>query len=95
MVIKSLYHLDLNKMFVLFFSEMLNKDVLEMIKGGYRISKPLDGPMECPEYFYNIIVDCWETNPENRPTFKSLHKMFKYYFTHDTDKSDDEDDHVG
>ncbi|MES1921364.1 hypothetical protein MHBO_002898 [Bonamia ostreae] len=62
-----------------------------MIKGGYRISKPLDGPIECPEYFYNIMVDCWETNPENRPTFKALHKMLKDYSIHDTEESDEDD----
>lgn len=83
------YHLDRNKMFL---SEMLNKDIPKMIQGGYKIPKPLDGPIECPEFFYSIMVDCCETKPEKRPSFKALHKMFKTYFILNTEEKSDEEE---
>uniref|UniRef100_A0A8C6S8J0 Tyrosine-protein kinase n=1 Tax=Neogobius melanostomus TaxID=47308 RepID=A0A8C6S8J0_9GOBI len=27
---------------------------------------------KCPEFLYNIMMECWSAEPENRPTFKSL-----------------------
>lgn len=75
----------------MFLSDIMNKDVSEFIKRGNKMPKPLDGPIECPEYFYSIMVDCWETKSEKRPNFKALHKIMENYFTHDTGESDEEE----
>ena len=29
-------------------------------------------PSSCPEYFANLILDCWKAAPEQRPTFSAI-----------------------
>lgn len=47
---------------------MSNTEVLEKIQIGYRMPKPID----CPEHLYNIMLECWQSQPEKRPTFETL-----------------------
>ena len=47
------------------YPEMTNQEVLEQVEQGYRMPPP----PECPYHLYQIMLKCWKTNPEERPTF--------------------------
>ena len=47
---------------------MKNNEVLTAIQREYRMPIPKD----CPEPLYKIMLDCWNKEPERRPTFKNL-----------------------
>ena len=51
------------------YPDMGNVEVLQAIDRGYRMECPTD----CPVYLYEIILKCWATVPEERPTFDFLH----------------------
>jgi hypothetical protein len=44
---------------------MSNEDVIQfVIKGGR-----LDKPAKCPDELYQLMLRCWNANPEQRPDF--------------------------
>lgn len=55
---------------------MANREVLEQVERGYRMSKP----SLCPESMYEVMKKCWDKNPQNRPTFEYLFNFFDDYF---------------
>ncbi|XP_075059047.1 tyrosine-protein kinase FRK [Mixophyes fleayi] len=55
------------------------RQVLEKLEQGYRIPKPLN----CPKDLYNIMLECWNGRPENRPTFETLQWRLEDYFETD------------
>ncbi|XP_056422342.1 tyrosine-protein kinase FRK [Hyla sarda] len=60
---------------------MNGRQALEKLEQGYRIPKPFN----CPQDLYNIMLECWNANPENRPTFETLQWRLEDYF--DTEAS--------
>ncbi|CAH1792009.1 unnamed protein product, partial [Owenia fusiformis] len=50
------------------YPTIANKDLLKELKRGYRIEKTEN----CPDALYDIMMQCWEENPEDRPTFADL-----------------------
>ena len=46
-----------------------NEEVIEYVTN----EKVLRCPSGCPSEIYDLIVDCWATNPEDRPTASELH----------------------
>ncbi|KAM3931624.1 tyrosine-protein kinase FRK [Leptodactylus fuscus] len=60
---------------------LTGRQALEKLKQGYRIPKPFN----CPQDLYNIMLDCWNADPENRPTFETLQWRLEDYF--DTESS--------
>ncbi|CAH1242881.1 TIE1 [Branchiostoma lanceolatum] len=50
------------------YKGMNGKRMMDMIKDGGRLEKPT----LCPEDVYAIMVTCWETLPEDRPSFPQL-----------------------
>ncbi|XP_019643858.1 PREDICTED: tyrosine-protein kinase shark-like isoform X2 [Branchiostoma belcheri] len=44
------------------------KKMMNMIKAGYRLEKPV----LCPDDIYDVMTSCWESLPEDRPTFPQL-----------------------
>ena len=40
---------------------------------GKRLAKP----DKCPEHTYQLMLRCWDLEPEKRPTFAQLHAIFK------------------
>lgn len=57
------------------YPHMKNEQVLESVLKGYRMPQPKD----CPEIFYNIMLDCWKADLERRPSFHSLQNQLVAY----------------
>ena len=48
-------------------------EILDFLQKGHRLKKP---PM-CPEYIYDLMLDCWFDKHLYRPTFKQLKSQLK------------------
>ena len=57
------------------YGDVDNYTLLEQIQQGYRLEQPDD----CPYLLYSLMLKCWDTVPEMRPTFSDLH--FQVSFT--------------
>ena len=33
----------------------------------------MERPEDCPQVIYDLMLDCWKQDPEERPTFKQLY----------------------
>ena len=53
-----------------------NRQVLEHLEVGYRMPKP----DTCPDPLYSIMLECWRSEPEERPTFESLKFRIEDYY---------------
>ncbi|KAI0986299.1 hypothetical protein GJ496_008641 [Pomphorhynchus laevis] len=58
------------------YQGMSTSEVLENVQRGYRMRKP----DMCPEIMYDIMLKCWNSNAERRPTFEFLYMFFDDYF---------------
>ncbi|KAL3311177.1 hypothetical protein Ciccas_010244 [Cichlidogyrus casuarinus] len=59
--------------------EKLN-DLQDDIRNGYRMPKPI----ECCDQVYEFMINCWNLNPDERPSFHDARTFFKA-LTDDTD----------
>lgn len=50
------------------YKGLMNKQVIEKVREGYRLEKPND----CPTEVYRLMRMCWEEDPAKRPTFVQL-----------------------
>lgn len=57
---------------------MSGHEVLRMIENGGRMEKPR-GPPAVPDEYYNMMLKCWNQQPEERPTFESIFHFFSDY----------------
>ncbi|KAJ8286360.1 hypothetical protein GJAV_G00037770 [Gymnothorax javanicus] len=48
--------------------EMSNQDVIKAVEESYR----LPGPMDCPAALYQLMMDCWQKERNNRPKFEEI-----------------------
>ncbi|XP_065672947.1 proto-oncogene tyrosine-protein kinase receptor Ret isoform X6 [Hydra vulgaris] len=48
-------------------------ELLPLLKSGYR----MDRPKNCSQPMYDVIVQCWNEAPLQRPTFTELRKLFE------------------
>jgi hypothetical protein len=48
---------------------MSNSEAAEKVISGYRLPKPSD---ECPLEIYELMLRCWESKPELRPSFEDI-----------------------
>ncbi|XP_068604470.1 ephrin type-A receptor 4-A-like [Brachionichthys hirsutus] len=48
--------------------DMNNQDVIKAIEEGYR----LPAPMDCPVVLHQLMLDCWERERAERPTFSQI-----------------------
>ncbi|CAN2389892.1 Tyrosine-protein kinase HCK [Pristimantis euphronides] len=56
---------------------MSNLEVITALERGYRMPCPAN----CPQELYNIMLQCWQQNPEQRPTFDYLQGILEDFFT--------------
>ena len=52
------------------YAGMTYKEVREAVAQGYHMPKP----MGCPEPLYQIMLDCWRLNDDERPNFNNVHR---------------------
>ncbi|KAG5678000.1 hypothetical protein PVAND_007711 [Polypedilum vanderplanki] len=51
-------------------------DVYHRLESGYRMERP----QGCPPEVYELMRKCWQWNPADRPTFKSIHHDLEHMF---------------
>ncbi|XP_030411068.1 tyrosine-protein kinase Blk isoform X2 [Gopherus evgoodei] len=56
---------------------MTNPEVIRNLERGYRMPCPDD----CPGELYTIILRCWRSKPEDRPTFEYLQSVLEDFYT--------------
>jgi hypothetical protein len=54
---------------------MSNAEVIQALERGYRHPQP----RQCPDEMYQIMLDCWQTDPQRRPTFEHLQNTMEDY----------------
>jgi fyn-related kinase len=64
------------------YPSMSNQEVLQQVSRSYRMPKP----HQCPDRLYEIMLNCWKTSPEERPTFEALKYKLETYFDDDENK---------
>ncbi|XP_018419051.1 PREDICTED: tyrosine-protein kinase FRK [Nanorana parkeri] len=62
------------------YSGWNGRQTLEKLEEGYRIPKPFN----CPPDLYNIMLECWNVKPENRPTFETLQWRLEDFFENES-----------
>lgn len=56
---------------------MTNADVLQQVENGYR----MPCPPGCPQTLYEIMLECWHKDENQRPTFETLQWKLEEFFT--------------
>ena len=56
---------------------MTNTRAREMLDGGYRMPSP-DG---APEEMYQLMLRCWQYEPEDRPHFNEIHSSIDLLYS--------------
>jgi serine/threonine protein kinase len=59
------------------YPEISEAGVLEKLKRGYRMPRPLG----CPVELYKLMSDCWKGYASSRPTFETLHQRLKDFYS--------------
>ncbi|KAM9776549.1 ephrin type-A receptor 10 isoform 1-T2 [Syngnathus typhle] len=49
--------------------DMGNQDVIKAIEDGFR----LPAPVNCPTHLHQLMLDCWQKERTERPTFSQIH----------------------
>jgi len=63
------------------FEGMNNQTVLNQITtSNYRMPKPTYDGVICPDELYDIMLNCWNREPEGRPTFEYLRTLFEDFY---------------
>ena len=61
---------------LIFLAGMTNKEVVDQVPNGYRMSQPTG----CPDSLYDMMKKCWNSDPQSRPTFEFLYHYMDDYF---------------
>lgn len=56
---------------------MSNPEVIRCLERGYR----MPCPEHCPAELYAVMLKCWQSNPEERPTFEYLQSTLEDFYT--------------
>ncbi|PAA83144.1 hypothetical protein BOX15_Mlig021893g2 [Macrostomum lignano] len=54
------------------YASMSNTETLTAVENGYRMPRPAD----CPQALYDLMLSCWNVQPDLRPTFAFLQANF-------------------
>ncbi|XP_065663104.1 uncharacterized protein LOC136085711 isoform X2 [Hydra vulgaris] len=72
------------------YPNVSNRELLSLLKSGYRMEKPEN----CSKTMYEIMLQCWNKDPLQRPTFTTLREFFDellsqggYYFNFELDEN--------
>ncbi|XP_022794142.1 fibroblast growth factor receptor 4-like isoform X2 [Stylophora pistillata] len=56
-----------------------NRELFKLLKSGYRMDKPAI----CSDALYELMLDCWRADPEERPSFEQLVTRMEQMMTRD------------
>ncbi|NWX19328.1 HCK kinase, partial [Aegotheles bennettii] len=56
---------------------MSSVEVIRALEHGYRMPRTEN----CPEELYEVMMRCWKTKPEDRPTFEYMQSILEDFFT--------------
>lgn len=56
---------------------MSSAEVIRALEHGYRMPRT----ESCPEELYDVMIRCWKTKPEDRPTFEYMQSILEDFFT--------------
>jgi proto-oncogene tyrosine-protein kinase Ret len=62
------------------YSTLQEKELLQLLKRGYRLPKPSN----CSQEMFEVMLKCWHPEPTGRPKFPELHKLFDYFLSRHT-----------
>lgn len=66
----------------IFVAGMTNREVLDQVRVGYRMPQMA----ECQDQLYEIMMECWHSDDQKRPSFETLQwKLEEYFFQDDND----------
>ncbi|KAM3967419.1 SH2 ankyrin repeat kinase [Aphomia sociella] len=57
------------------YGEMRGAEAIQLVESGQRLERP----SKCPDEIYNVMLDCWAYNPDQRPTFTKLVDVFSQH----------------
>lgn len=63
---------------------MAGAQVIQMLLQDYRLPQPPN----CPLPFYNIMLECWNAEPKERPKFEELYWKLEDYFETESSYAD-------
>ncbi|KAK1338093.1 hypothetical protein QTO34_001203 [Cnephaeus nilssonii] len=66
------------------YSGMAGAQVIQMLLQDYRLPQPPN----CPLPFYNIMLECWNAEPKERPKFEELYWKLEDYFETESSYAD-------
>jgi fyn-related kinase len=67
------------------YPKMRNQEVVKFLNEGHR----MECPQNCPELLYQLMLQCWDENPQKRPTFESLNFILEDGLSNATEYHDD------
>ena len=67
-----------------------NRSGLSNLVNSLKLGKRLEKPPLCPKRLYNLMLKCWELNPQVRPSFSRLKEMLLDFQASNARNSDQE-----
>ncbi|XP_061182836.1 uncharacterized protein LOC133191143 [Saccostrea echinata] len=60
------------------YEDLTNCEVMAKVMNGHRMGQP----RHCPVQVYNVMGECWNTEPDKRPCFKTVVTLLSSIYTH-------------